>query len=366
MGKTSGMNRPASRVAYLALLFVTMLAATLHFGAHTAQAAQVTMSWAAPTTNADGTPATGLSGYKVYIGSSSRNYQQRIDVGNVTSYTNSSLSDGSTYYFAVTAYNASGVESAYSSELSKAFAATTRTITATAGTGGTITALNNTRVSSASNGTMTVTSVTVGAGASQAFSIAPAAGYSIAGVTVDGASLGPVASYTFVNVTADHTISATFAAATAPTAITSSSTWLNQAIASQSGSFTARFDLIPNANNIDAVTGFSALPAKTWTDLAAVVRFNASGTIDARNGSSFAARVALPYSAGKVYHVRMQINVPTHRYDVYVTPAGGAETLLASGYAFRTEQAAVTQLNNLGIYSSVASHQLRNLSITSP
>ena len=45
----------------------------------------------------------------------------------------------------------------------------------------------------------------------RAFSIAPAAGYHIANVLVDGNSVGPVAGYTFGNVTADHTISASFA-----------------------------------------------------------------------------------------------------------------------------------------------------------
>jgi hypothetical protein len=139
---------------------------------------------------------------------------------------------------------------------------------------------------------------------------------------------------------------------------------VNTSISSQSGAFTASFDLNPNANNIDSVTGFSAVVASAFTDLAAIVRFNSSGAIDAMNGSSYAANVVMPYSVGNVYHVRMQINVPNHSYDVYVTPQGGAETQLASGYAFRSTQAAVSVLNNLGIYDEVGSHQLLNLSVT--
>lgn len=77
-----------------------------------------TLTWDAPTTNADGTPLTDLAGYKVYYGISSGNYTVSIDVGNVTTYKIDDLSPG-TYYFAVTAYDTSGNESDYSNEVSK-------------------------------------------------------------------------------------------------------------------------------------------------------------------------------------------------------------------------------------------------------
>ena len=73
------------------------------------------------------------------------------------------------------------------------------TITATAGTGGSI---------SPSGG------VSVQSGANQTFNITANTGYKIAGVTVDGVSQGAIASYTFPTVGANHTISATFAALT--------------------------------------------------------------------------------------------------------------------------------------------------------
>ena len=80
----------------------------------------------------------------------------------------------------------------------------THTITATAGTNGTITP----------SGT-----VTVNEGDNKVFNISPAAGYNVADVLVDGSSVGAVASYTFSNVTADHTIAASFEAGTIPTTI---------------------------------------------------------------------------------------------------------------------------------------------------
>ncbi len=62
-----------------------------------------------------------------------------------------------------------------------------------------------------SNGTVTPAGVvTVNAGASQTYTITPSAGYAIEDVKVDSVSVGAVASYTFSNVSANHTISATF------------------------------------------------------------------------------------------------------------------------------------------------------------
>jgi ABC-type transporter MlaC component len=226
MVKTRNIPAVGSRIAFFALLMITMLAAVLHIGGNEAQAASASLAWSAPTTNTDGTAVSNLAGYNLYVGNASRSYQQKINVGNSTGYNVANLSDGATYYFAVTAYNSTGVESAYSAEASKAFTAVTPTytITATAYAGGTITPLNNTRVSTATSGTTVIKSVTVTQGASQGFSIAASTGYRIADVKVNGVSVGAVASYTFSNVTTNHSIAATFASTTTTASYTISAT----------------------------------------------------------------------------------------------------------------------------------------------
>ncbi len=59
-----------------------------------------------------------LLGYKVYWGTSSRNYTNVKDVGNSTTYTIANLAEGLKYFFAVTAYDTAYNESDFSVEVS--------------------------------------------------------------------------------------------------------------------------------------------------------------------------------------------------------------------------------------------------------
>jgi len=98
---------------------------------------------------------------------------------------------------AVSSYAFSNVTANHT--IAATFSTLTYTITASAGTGGSISPSG---------------SATVNYGGSQTYTITPSTGYAIASVLVDGVSVGAVGSYSFSNVTAGHTISATFAEAT--------------------------------------------------------------------------------------------------------------------------------------------------------
>jgi chitinase len=76
----------------------------------TASAEDVTLTW-------DANNESTVTGYILYYGTSSRIYADSVDVGNKTSSTITGLQDGVTYYFAVTAYDSTGLESAFSEEL---------------------------------------------------------------------------------------------------------------------------------------------------------------------------------------------------------------------------------------------------------
>jgi hypothetical protein len=66
----------------------------------------------------DPSPDTSVVGYNVYYGVASRTYTNVVTVGSVTNMSVHGLVEGTTYYFAVTAYNILGVESDYSAEVS--------------------------------------------------------------------------------------------------------------------------------------------------------------------------------------------------------------------------------------------------------
>jgi hypothetical protein len=87
-----------------------MVVVSMLFVCHSVFAYQLTLEW-------DSNVEQDLGGYMVYYGTSSRNYKYEVDVGEETSCTISNLYSGTTYYFAVTAYDIDGNESDYSAEI---------------------------------------------------------------------------------------------------------------------------------------------------------------------------------------------------------------------------------------------------------
>jgi chitodextrinase len=90
----------------------------------------ITLAWDPDADNA-------VVGYRLYEGVVSQTYTNRIDAGTTTTVTVSNLVWGATYYFAVTAYDTNGQESALSDEISFTVpfpSDTTLTFTADSGT----------------------------------------------------------------------------------------------------------------------------------------------------------------------------------------------------------------------------------------
>jgi hypothetical protein len=109
---------------------------------------------------------------------------------NVSSVTVDGVNQG-----AITSYTFSNVQANHTISAAFQVKPTTFTITASAGSGGSI----------SPSGTITVNQA-----ANQTFTITPNTGFNVSSVTVDGANQGVIASYTFSNVQANHTISAAF------------------------------------------------------------------------------------------------------------------------------------------------------------
>jgi hypothetical protein len=163
----------------------------------------------------------------------------------------------------------------------------------------------------------------------------------------------------------------TTAASAAPAApavpagcVLSANTWQNVALTAQTGSFTAQFDATPATANTDGLNGLSNGAASAFTSQAAAVRFNDTGMIDARNGGAYAAAASIPYVAGMSYHFTLVVSVGAHTYSAYVKQGSNAQQLIGSNYAFRTEQAAVATLNNLGVMADIGSQTTCNAAVT--
>lgn len=194
---TNRFRSPLNVTAFfLFTLFAGLLLADAGFSQDTysvPQTAEVTLAWDAND------PAP--EGYRIYqrAEGDAYDYSQPVWTGSATTGTVYNLLYDTTYYFVVRAYEGT-LESADSEEVTYSTPAspvTSYIITASAGTGGSISPA----------GTLTVED-----GASQTFSITPFAGYQVASVTVDGVDVGAVAAYTFDAVSGDHTINASFVA----------------------------------------------------------------------------------------------------------------------------------------------------------
>jgi len=72
--------------------------------------ASVTLAW-------DASPDASVTGYRIYYGPVSGGYTNSINVGPPLTMTMTNLTRGSTYFFAATAYDGSGLESAFSNEV---------------------------------------------------------------------------------------------------------------------------------------------------------------------------------------------------------------------------------------------------------
>lgn len=78
------------------------------------------VSWEPPTENTDSSNLNDLAGFKIYYGTFPGEYDETITINNagMTSFLVENLASAD-WFFVVTAFNTSGVESAYSKEVFK-------------------------------------------------------------------------------------------------------------------------------------------------------------------------------------------------------------------------------------------------------
>jgi hypothetical protein len=281
----------------------------------------------------------------------------------VTSYTDSTAAANTQYSYRVLATNSAGTSSA-----SNSASATTPDVVPGAPSGLTTTASSATQITLAwtdnsNNETGFRIERQTGSGSWTLLTTTAAGVTNYSDTTVSAST-----QYSY-RVSASNSVGAstvsnvsTVTTPAAPLPLAPLNTWGNHGVSSQNGKFTACVDAVPQASGADAIIGLSATAAGQYSDVAAIVRFNSTGFIDARNGGSYAAANTLAYTPGQSYHFRLVINVPNHTYDIYVTAQGGSEQVVGQGYAFRSEQNTVASLANFADYSTAGGVALGNFS----
>ena len=248
-------------------------------------------------------------------------------------------------------------------------------ITASAGTGGSI----------SPSGT-----VVVGQGASQQFTITPNTGYAISGVTVDGVNQGAIATYTFANVQAAHTISAAFVAL--PTYTITASAGANGTI-SPSGAvavyqgYSQTFTITPNTGySVSGVTvdgvNQGAITSYTFTNVTVphtilasfIALVTVSGTVKdtygvplagvVATGSGYSFTTAADGQYTLTYQQGASVTITAIKNDYIVTsPSGGSYNLTIgsvplTGKDFamvhtKTVKGVVKNSGGVGIYNAI-------------
>lgn len=342
----------ASTARYLALLRLSLVPAiviTLAL-ASAAQAAQFTLSWVDNSTNE--------TGFRIERSTDGVSFAEIATVGpDVVSYVDGNLPNSTTYSYRVRAYNTAG-NSGYSNTATgttpppASNSAPTisdilnQTISAGSNTGAlpfTVsdveTTAGNLTVAGTSSNTALVPTVNIvfgGSSGNRTVTVTPASGQSgTATITVSVSDGELTASDTFVVTVA----------ASGTTVVSSASGFANTAISPvRSGVFSVEFDAAPSEAAMNAVVGFAGATVAGYTDMAAIVRFNSSGLIDARNGGAYGASQSVSYTAGVTYRFRLVIDCSRGVYSVFVTALGGTETQVAADFAFRTEQASTSSI----------------------
>jgi Abnormal spindle-like microcephaly-assoc'd, ASPM-SPD-2-Hydin len=144
--------------------------------------------------------------------------------------------------------------------------------------------------------------------------------------------------------------------------VLSGGSWMNVPVQQQTGGLRLTYTASASAVNVDSVTGLSFGPANEFSDLAAVIRFNSNGAIDAMNGSAYTAIQTIRYSSGVNYHFTMYVNLSSHTYTAYVMIGKTIKTI-GSNLAFRTAQSHVGTLNNVAAMTAPGTTNVCNITV---
>lgn len=128
-------------------------------------------------------------------------------------------------------------------------------------------------------------------------------------------------------------------------------TWLGPG---HTGKVALEFDVTPLGDKFDGQIGYAGLESAIggFSSLPIIIRFTTEGKIDVRNGGAYAALTSFEYKENVTYHMRIEADLSSQTYNVWVTAPGSTEgTKLAENYAFRPDAPAITDIGKLVLRS---------------
>jgi hypothetical protein len=123
----------------------------------------------------------------------------------------------------------------------------------------------------------------------------------------------------------------------------------------RTGIFTAWFSATPSIAPTNSVVGLSdgdVGPGSGDTPLhnlhQILIRFGASGALDARNGATYSADTVIRYQAIQ-YDFRVVVDLPNKKYAAYVSWNGQPEVTIGTNFAYRESAAVPTKFDHWAV-----------------
>jgi hypothetical protein len=123
----------------------------------------------------------------------------------------------------------------------------------------------------------------------------------------------------------------------------------------RTGVFTAWFSATPSIAPTNSVIGLSdgdVGPGSGDTPLhnlhQILIRFGASGALDARNGAAYAADTVIKYQAIQ-YDFRLVVDLPNKKFSAYVSWNGQPEVTIGTNFAYRDSARPATKFDHWAV-----------------
>ena len=139
------------------------------------------------------------------------------------------------------------------------------------------------------------------------------------------------------------------------------SDWVTSEVTRGDHSYVIEMVVTPEGDGVDFVLGLGNRLVSEYADTAVAVRFAQTGQVDVRNGDRYQAERLVEYDPGRGHKIRMETDLSTRTYSVWVELTDGTLARLAKDFSFRTQQSNISEITNFGAVSLFGRTRVSNL-----